>query len=72
MQRRLYVKLKDRMSNRVCPDETAHYELSHLDLCCVQKIIIIGCGSERVNNITVLLMSLALWTGLFLFEGCPS
>ena len=28
----LYVKLKDWMSNSVDPDETAHYEPSHLDL----------------------------------------
>ena len=25
------------MSNSVDPDETAHYEPSHLDLCCLQK-----------------------------------
>ena len=31
------------------PDETAHYEPSHLDLCCLQKPIIIACGSERVK-----------------------
>ena len=41
-------KLKDRMSNSVDPDETAHYEPSHLDLCCLQKPIIIACGSERI------------------------
>ena len=34
------------MSNSVDPDET---EPSHLDLCCLQKSIIIACGSERVN-----------------------
>ena len=32
------------MSNRMDPDETAHY-----DLCCLQKPIIIACGSERVK-----------------------
>ena len=37
------------MSNSVDPDETAHYEPSHLDLCCLQKPIIINCGSERVK-----------------------
>ena len=26
-------------------------ELFHLDLCCLQKSIIIACGSERVNDI---------------------
>ena len=25
------------MSNSVDSDETTHYELSHLDLCCLQK-----------------------------------
>ena len=38
------------MSNSVDPDETAHYEPSHLDLCCLQKPIIIACGSERVKK----------------------
>ena len=36
------------MSKSVELDETAH-ELSHLDLCCLQKPIIVACGSERVN-----------------------
>ena len=39
------------MSNSVDPDETAHYEPSHLDLCCLQKSIIIACGSGRVKRI---------------------
>ena len=34
--------------NSVDPDETAHYEPSHLDLRCLQKPIIIAYGSERV------------------------
>ena len=38
------------MSNSVDPDETAHDEPSHLDLCCLQKPIFIACGSERVKN----------------------
>ena len=37
------------MSNSVDPDETAH-ELSHLDLCCLQKHSIIARGSERVKG----------------------
>ena len=45
----LYVKLKNWMTNNVDPDETAHYEPSHLDLCCLQKPIIIACGSVRVK-----------------------
>ena len=39
------------MSNSVDPDETAHYEPSHLDLCCLQKPIIVACGSDRVNTL---------------------
>ena len=38
------------MRNSVDPDETAHYGLSHLDLCCLQKPITIAYGSERDNN----------------------
>ena len=38
------------MSNSVDPDEMAHYEPSHLDLCCLQKPNIIACGSERVKK----------------------
>ena len=38
------------MSNSLDPDETAHYEPSHLDLRYLQKPIIIACGSERVNQ----------------------
>ena len=37
------------MSNSEDPDETAHYEPSHLDLLCLQKPIIIDYGSERVK-----------------------
>ena len=36
------------MSNSEDPDEMAHYEPSHLELCCLQKPIIIACGSERL------------------------
>ena len=39
------------MSDSIDPDETAHYEPSHLDLCCLQKPIIIVCGSESVNDV---------------------
>ena len=38
------------MSNSVDPDETAHYEPSDLNLCCLQKLVIIACGSERVKQ----------------------
>ena len=36
------------MSNSVDPDEMAQYEPSHLDLCCLQKPIIIACGSKSL------------------------
>ena len=36
--------------NSVTPDETAHDEPSHLDLCCLQKPIIIVCGGERIKG----------------------
>ena len=66
-ERSLYVNLKDRMSNSVDPDETAHYEPSHLDLCYLQKTIIMTCGSERVN-VSYLLFSgtstFSTWTSL--------
>ena len=39
------------MSNSVDPDETAHYEPSHLDLRCLQKSITIAYGSERVKYV---------------------
>ena len=37
------------MSNSIDPDATVLYEPSHLDLRCLQKPIIIACGSVRVN-----------------------
>ena len=40
------------MSNSIAPNETAHYEPSHLDLCRLQKPIIIACGSERVKRLS--------------------
>ena len=43
------------MSDSVDPHETAHYEPSHLDLHCLQKPIVIACGSERVNAMSTLL-----------------
>ena len=49
LERHLYVKLKDGMSNSIDPDKTAHYEPSHQDLHCLQKPIVITYGSERVD-----------------------
>ena len=37
------------MANSIDPDETAHYEPSHLNLCCLQKPITMACGSEKVK-----------------------
>ena len=48
LEGRLYVKLKDWMSNSVDPNETAHNEPSNLDLRFLQKHIIIAYGSERL------------------------
>ena len=53
LERSLYVKLKDWLSNSVHPDETAH-EPSHLDRCWLQKPFIIACSSERVKMKTIL------------------
>ena len=37
------------MSNSMDPDETAHYEPSDLDLCCLQRPIVITYASESVK-----------------------
>ena len=44
------------MSNCVDPDETAHYELSHLDLCCLQKPILSPMAAKELA--TILMMAL--------------
>ena len=38
------------MSNSVNPDEKTHYEPSPLNICCLQKPVIIACDSERVKK----------------------
>ena len=38
------------MSNSVDPDETAQYEPSHLDPCCLKKPVIIACGSDGIKE----------------------
>ena len=40
------------MSNSIDPDETAHYEPSHLDLYCLQKSVVIAFGGERVKALS--------------------
>ena len=37
------------MSNSVDPDETARYEPSHLDLCCLQKPILSPMAVKELN-----------------------
>ena len=37
------------MSNSVDPDDTTHYESSHLDLRCLQKLVIMANGNENQN-----------------------
>ena len=49
LERSLYVKLKDRMSNSVDPDETAHNEPSHLELRCLQTPISIACAAKKIK-----------------------
>ena len=44
------------MSDSEDPTETSHYELAHLDLCCLQKPIIIVCDSEREPILVVKLL----------------
>ena len=39
------------MPNSVDPDETAHY-----DLCCLQMLIIVDYGNERVKGIIYFMM----------------
>ena len=57
------------MSNSVDPDETAHYEPSHLDLRCLQKPIIIAHGDERVNCMTALRLDDSSLFNLFQMVG---
>ena len=46
------VKNQNRITNSVDPDETAHYELSHQDLQCLQKMVLL-CRTERVTATAV-------------------
>ena len=53
LERSLYVKLKDWMSNSVDPDETDHYEPSHLDLCCLQKSIFSPMAEKELRGLAM-------------------
>ena len=39
------------MSNSIDPDETAHDEPSHLDLCCLQNPILSPTAVKELNSI---------------------
>ena len=41
------------MSNSIDPDETAHYEPSHMDLCCSQKPIIMPIAVKELMQINL-------------------
>ena len=41
-------KVNNRKANSVDPDEMAHYEPSHQDLYCFQKVVLV-CRAERVK-----------------------
>ena len=43
------------MANSIDPDETAHYEPSHLDLHCLHSIYI-NLQAERVNDSAILFL----------------
>ena len=40
------------MSNSIDPDEAAHYEPSHLDLCCLQKPILSPMAVKKLKPLT--------------------
>ena len=73
MERNLYVKLEDCISNSIDPDETAHYEPSHLDLHCLQKPMLLPIA---VKVLTVFAEDLSnsvikrLWCTLVSFVLC--
>ena len=41
---------QEQNGNRVDPDETAHYELSHMDQYCLQKVSVLVFRAERVKS----------------------
>ena len=58
------------MSNSIDPDEMAHNEPSHLDLCCLQKTIIIAYGSERVNKTSECASIGSIWSLTIVIMCC--
>ena len=38
------------MSNSIDPDEMAHYEPSHLEICCLQKPILSPVAVKELNE----------------------
>ena len=53
-EKNLYISLKDLMSNSVDPDEPAYYKPSHLDLCCLQKPIIMPVAVKELNPLNAI------------------
>ena len=53
------------MSNSVDPDETAHYEPSHLDPRCLQKPIIVY-GNEKVKALITTVRATFLFYFIFI------
>ena len=43
------LQINNSIGNRVEPDDTAHYELSHLDLHCLQRYLYWYAGMKRLN-----------------------
>ena len=43
-----YSKIKNRMTNSVFPDVTAHYEQLHLDLHCLHRYLFWVCKAKKV------------------------
>ena len=49
---RFQSKTKNRMANSVDPDETTHYEMSHLDLHCLQRCLFWSAGMKVFSAFT--------------------
>ena len=60
------------MANRVDPDETAHYEPSHLDLPCLQRCLYWSVGMQEVKHITNWLQTFAVKMKSLLNGDCLS
>ena len=52
----------NRIGNIVDPEETAHYELFHLDLCCLHRYLFLVCRNERVKPILTFIFFIDLFS----------